>query len=185
MLHEFFIMGWIIIQVGYIIFIALARVTLIGVGCWGGSFSHKYLMWPARLESCPGIFSFTRCLVRNLKYLFLWLCRCVNFGQLEGQCALCAHAILLIHLQSFVSEFFRGRSEFVWVNWWRFLRDLVWRFYNNLTGSLFSCGHFLVTPAALLLRRFCRLVIVPFFHSERSSKVFRGTDLRLQEISHK
>ena len=44
-------------------------MNLFGVG-WRGWFStHKLLMWTARLVFFPGIFSFTRCVVRHLGLL--------------------------------------------------------------------------------------------------------------------
>ena len=51
----------------WIIFLYISSLALIGVGWWGSSYSCKFLRWIAWLSFLPGIFSFTRCVVRHLE----------------------------------------------------------------------------------------------------------------------
>ena len=108
MLHSFFITGRLIARIAYIICLALASATLLGVGCWSSSSSHKYLLWTACLSFFHRIFRFTSFVVQNLGYLLslfsqtcafqiTWLIVCILY-------ACCLGSFPLIILSIFLKE---------------------------------------------------------------------------------
>ena len=91
MINAFVHNGRIIARMVYIFSPALSIVTLLTVGWWGGSSSHKYLILPTWLEFCPGIFRFTRRVVLNLEYsIFLASNLCPFQTTWASVCTLCS-----------------------------------------------------------------------------------------------
>ena len=96
--------------------------------------------WPARRLPLPNISDvtstviflpwdllFTRCVVQNFRYLFSLAYKPCPFEK-----------ILRAPLLSWGFHFI-----VVWWNWWRFLLNIVWRIYTDLTGVLYIVYRFL------------------------------------------
>ena len=114
------------------------RASLIRVGCRGGSFTYKYLLWRSRLALCPEIFSFTRSVVRHLQYFFLLIFIYICSGQIKGQCALHARDFLMVlfphhlilHIHQFGTLLLYSISFAVWIS----------AFRRNYCGICFTFG---------------------------------------------
>ena len=158
MLHAFVITGRLISWMAYIICPVLSRVTLLGVSWWGRSSSHKYLLWPARLEFFHRIFIFTSFVAQNFIYfLSLFSQTCPFQIAWVPVCTLyacCLGSFPLIVL----SIFFEGRCKVVWVTWSHVPRDLEWIFLRNLPRGLCSCFWFLI-PSVLSCPCGCLVVL--------------------------
>ena len=142
---QFLITGRLIACMAYIICLALASATLLGVGCWSSSSSHKYLLWTARLSLCHIIFRFTSFVVQNLGYfLFMisqtcafqiaWLIVCTLYA-----CFLGSFTLIIL------TRFFEGNSKVVWGTWWYFSRWTGMDFIPNIPRGVRSCFWFLIT----------------------------------------
>ena len=101
---------------------------------WDGYNSHKYLMWPSRLEFLPEIFSFTRCVVWHLRH-FLSLASHMSFlKNLKGP-----PLFLRFQLTFFISNILGGGYKVIWGTWWYSLLDLVCRLSPDILDGLLSC----------------------------------------------
>ena len=135
----------------WIVFLALSSAELLGVGWWGICSSRKYLLWQSRLALRPGIFRYTRFVVRHPGYsLFLAYRMCpfrIDWGSVCNLCACCLSGFPLIVL----SLTYGGISEVVWGTWWRFLHNLICRLRPNHPGGLQSCPCLIITPFLALV----------------------------------
>ena len=88
------ITGWHVSWIFWMICIAISSASLLGVGRWDGSYPHKYLLQPERLDFCPGIFRSTRLAVLNLGYLLYLDSQSFPLQKSwESVCPLCAWCI--------------------------------------------------------------------------------------------
>ena len=112
--HALLITGQRVSRTVWIICLALSSAALLKVGRPGGSPSRKFLPWPTRLEFCPGLFIFTRCVFGLLGYL---LSRPGLFS-----CTSCVvrHLVYLLSLASKPCPF----------------RTISWGLHSVLEGSL-------------------------------------------------
>ena len=144
MLLVFVLASWTIARMAYIMCPPLSSATLLGVGWWGGSSCREYLLLPAWLVFHTGIFIFKRCVVRYLGYFFLWLLIRLYSRQLEVQCALHVHAVLVVSL-------------------WLFCLQCFWRYLQICLRSLWvlSLRSELEVPSLYSLQSLLKLHLYP------------------------
>ena len=96
MLPELIVTSQRVSQMAWIVFPALSIVALLGVDWWGRSSSHKDLLWSARLSFSPGVLLLQSAYSSALDIFFHLTLGQVRSVQIEGQCELWSHSVLVI-----------------------------------------------------------------------------------------